>query len=143
MAKYLAHLSFTLTTTTPASTPLSRRLQSLKPTALASTSTTSILQDVPAHILQRLTNNLGYIQDMGFNTVWILPIVKNINRHCVRRWLPRASTILSSPLLCLHFSPSTKLKKLSEVLLLRGMYFMAWRQMNRPMPCAILALLTP
>ncbi|KAJ7707858.1 hypothetical protein B0H14DRAFT_3525707 [Mycena olivaceomarginata] len=99
------------------------RLQSLKPTALESTSTTSILWDVPAHILQWLTNNLGYIQDMGFNAVWILPAVKNVDGQRVRRWLPRASTIPSSPLLCPHFDLSTELKNLSEALLLCGMYF--------------------
>ncbi|KAJ7323216.1 hypothetical protein DFH08DRAFT_969298 [Mycena albidolilacea] len=127
MAKYLTHLSFTSTTTTLASTyvhhrspddsnPSSpRHWQAPAAQAYCGTSLRIYCGDSP-------TTSATY---MGFDAVWILPVVKNVDGHHVRRWLPRASTIPSSPLLCPHFGPSTELKNLSEVFLLCGMYFMA------------------
>ncbi|KAJ7115322.1 glycoside hydrolase superfamily [Mycena epipterygia] len=70
-----------------------------------------------------IVNHLDYIQDMGFDAIWISPIVKNVDGTAYGDgyhgyWTSDIDTI--SP----HFGTADDLKALSSALHKRGMYLM-------------------
>ncbi|KAJ7870758.1 glycoside hydrolase superfamily [Mycena olivaceomarginata] len=81
-----------------------------------------------------ITNHLGYIQDMGFDAVWISPVVKNVDGTAYGDgYHGRVPSIQSSVIvywsadmdaLSPHFGPAADLKNLSDALHARGMYLM-------------------
>ncbi|KAJ7362891.1 glycoside hydrolase superfamily [Mycena albidolilacea] len=70
-----------------------------------------------------ITHHLGYIQDMGFDAVWISPVVKNVDGTAYgdgyHGYWSADMDALSS-----HFGPAADLKNLSDALHARGMYLM-------------------
>ncbi|KAF7338941.1 Glycoside hydrolase family 13 protein [Mycena venus] len=67
-----------------------------------------------------ITNHLAYIQNMGFDAVWISPIVKNVDGTAYGDgyWSGDIDSLSS------HFGTADDLKDLSAALHKRGMYFM-------------------
>ncbi|KAJ6505398.1 GH13 alpha-amylase precursor [Mycena sanguinolenta] len=64
-----------------------------------------------------IANHLDYIQDMGFDAIWISPLSKNLDGTAY--WLADLDTL--NP----HFGTAGDLKNLSDALHARGMYLMA------------------
>ncbi|KAK0497870.1 glycoside hydrolase family 13 protein [Armillaria luteobubalina] len=71
-----------------------------------------------------ITQHLDYIQDMGFDAIWISPIVENIGYRTLNGdayhgfWMTNISSLNS------HFGTADDLKDLASALHARGMYLM-------------------
>ena len=82
----------------------------------------------PSSFLQGVIEHLDYIQDMGFDAIWISPIIDNADGGYHGYWQRDMYAVNA------NFGTKSDLVQLSEALHARGMLLMVSRAMSSSSP---------